>query len=46
MLQPRRTSGSGPDPVLEAMRTEIRKSVWDLTGLELRRVWRLMKSYR
>jgi hypothetical protein len=43
---PAETSGSsGPDPVLQAMRTEIRQSVWDLTEAQLRSVWRLMKSY-
>ncbi len=41
----RTSDRSGPDPVLEALRTEIRQSVWDLSEGQLRSVWRLMKSY-
>jgi hypothetical protein len=36
---------SGPDPVLKAMRTEIRESLMELDEAQLRSVWRLMKSY-
>jgi len=42
----RSSSGSGPDPVLQRLRTEIRQSVWYLSEAELRRVWRIMQSYR
>lgn len=40
-----RASGPGPDPVLQAMRTEIRKSLMILHEAQLRSVWRLMQSY-
>ena len=35
----------GPDPVLQAMRTEIRMSLMLITERQLRNVWSLMKSY-
>ncbi len=39
------TAGDGgPDPVLQAMRTEIRRSLMVLSEAELRRVWSLMRS--
>jgi hypothetical protein len=37
--------GTGPDPVLQAMRTEIRNSLMLLTETQLRRVRHLMRSY-
>lgn len=37
---------AGPDPVLQAMRTEIRQGLMQLDEAQLRSVWRLMKSYR
>lgn len=40
-----RTAGPGPDPVLQAMRTEIRQGLMSLDEAQLRSVWRLMKSY-
>ena len=40
-----RTAGPGPDPVLQAMRTEIRQGLMSLDEAQLRTVWRLMKSY-
>lgn len=38
-------AGRGPDPVLQAMRTEIRKGLMKLDEAQLRSIWRLMKSY-
>jgi hypothetical protein len=35
----------GPDPVLAAMRDEIRRSLMVLTRYQLRSVWNLMQSY-
>lgn len=35
----------GPDPVLQAIRTEIRRSLMVLTEAQLRSVWSLMQSY-
>jgi hypothetical protein len=40
-----RTAASGPDPVLRAMRTEIREGLMKLDEAQLRSIWRLMKSY-
>lgn len=40
------SGGRGPDPVLKAMRTEIRNSLMLLTETQLRHVWHLMRSYR
>ena len=42
---PARTSDVGPDPVLQAMRTEIREGLMELDEAQLRSVWRKMKSY-
>jgi hypothetical protein len=39
------TGSGGPDPVLQAMRTEIRESLMTLNEPQLRSVWRLMRSY-
>lgn len=39
------TPDRGSDPVLEAMRIEIRASLMLLTETQLRSVWRLMRSY-
>lgn len=39
------SADGGPDPVLQAMRTEIRNSLMLLTETQLRSVWRLMQSY-
>lgn len=39
------STGSGPDPVLRAMRIEIRRSLMILNEKQLRSVWRLMLSY-
>lgn len=39
------SSGPGPDPVMQAMRTEIRHSLMILSEHQLRSVWRLMRSY-
>ncbi len=39
------SSDGGPDPVLQAMRTEIRNSLMILTEHQLRSVWSLMQSY-
>lgn len=36
---------SGPDPVLQAMRDEIRQSLMVLSQHQLRSVWNLMQSY-
>jgi hypothetical protein len=48
-LQPVAPSGSsslpGPDPVLRAMRTEIRASLMIINEAQLRSVWRLVRSY-
>ncbi len=45
-VYPTGTSGStGPDPVLQAMRTEIRNSLMLLNEAQLRAVWRLMHSF-
>lgn len=48
-LQPVEPIGSsgdgGPDPVKQAMRTEIRHSLMLLTEHQLRNVWSLMQSY-
>jgi hypothetical protein len=48
-LQPVAPVGSpsdpGPDPVLRAMRTEIRHSLMMLHETQLRSVWRLIQSY-
>jgi hypothetical protein len=41
----RTTAAVGPDPVLQAMRTEIREGLMGLDEAQLRSVWRLMKSY-
>jgi hypothetical protein len=38
-------SKSGPDPVLSAMRDEIRRSLMLLNLSQLRSVWHLMQSY-
>jgi hypothetical protein len=38
------TAAGGPDPRLQAMRTEIRQGLMKLDEAQLRRVWRLMKS--
>jgi hypothetical protein len=40
-----RTTSGGPDPRLQAMRTEIRQGLMKLDEAQLRSVWRLMKSY-
>lgn len=40
------TARSGPDPVLEAMRMEIRASLMVLGEARLRSIWLLMKSFR
>lgn len=40
-----RTAAGGPDPVLQAMRTEIRHGLMQLDEAQLRSIWRLMKSY-
>jgi hypothetical protein len=40
-----RPARGGPDPVLAAMRTEIRRSLMVLSEHQLRSVWRLMQSY-
>jgi hypothetical protein len=40
-----RSAKSGPDPVLAAMRTEIRGSLMKLSLHQLRSVWHLMQSY-
>jgi len=37
-------AGSGPDPVLQAMRTEIRRSLMILSEPQLRRVWSMVRS--
>lgn len=39
------STGGGPDPVLQAMRTEIRHSLMILHERNLRGVWHLMQSY-
>lgn len=39
------STDGGPDPVLQAMRTEIRLSLMILHERQLRRVWHLMQSY-
>jgi hypothetical protein len=41
----RAASKGGPDPRLQAMRDEIRRSLMVLGQHQLRSVWRLMKSY-
>jgi hypothetical protein len=41
----RRTAAVGPDPVLQAMRTEIREGLMGLDEAQLRSIWRLIKSY-
>jgi len=38
-------AASGPDPRLQAMRTEIREGLMKLDEAQLRSIWRLMKSY-
>jgi hypothetical protein len=38
--------GTGPDPVLQAMRTEIRHSLMILRQFQLKTVWNKMQSYR
>lgn len=44
-VAPSETGGDGgPDPVLQAMRTEIRHALMLLTERHLRSVWRLMQS--
>lgn len=47
-LDPVAPSGTGddggPDPVLEAMRTDFRHGLMLLTERQLRSVWRLMQS--
>jgi hypothetical protein len=40
-----RKAAGGPDPRLQAMRTEIRQGLMQLDEAQLRSVWRLMKSY-
>jgi hypothetical protein len=40
-----RTTDVGPDPVLQAMRTEIRQGLMELDEPQLRHVWRQMRSY-
>jgi hypothetical protein len=42
----RMTSATGPDPRLQAMRTEIREGLMQLDEAQLRSIWRLMRSYR
>ncbi len=44
-VYPSGPSASGPDPVLQAMRTEIRESLMLMHERQLRSVWRLMQSY-
>lgn len=44
-VAPDYTDTSGADPVLKAMRTEIRNSLMLLTEAQLRSVWSLMQSY-
>ena len=39
------SDNGGPNPVLQALRTEIRKSLIFLTEPQLRSVWTLMRSY-
>jgi hypothetical protein len=45
-IAPVGSGDGGPDPVLQAMRTEIRNSLMLLTETQLRHVWHLVRSYR
>jgi hypothetical protein len=44
-VRPGTSDGTGPDPVLQAMRTEIRRSLMILREGQLRSVWQKMRSY-
>jgi hypothetical protein len=44
-VKPGTSDGTGPDPVLQAMRTEIRRSLMILREGQLRTVWQKMQSY-
>jgi hypothetical protein len=45
-VKPGTSDGTGPDPVLKAMRTEIRHSLMIMREGQLRTVWQKMRSYR